>query len=378
MDCLINFNGTMPINTYKLKVEEYTEQLKKVQIRLRNLTAFRIVSFLIAIIAGYYFVSVQINLFALLAVLFFIIFLFLVKSQLSLSLRKGFIENLLQINKNEVASIEGDFINPSNGKQFADAKHPYANDLDIFGEASVFSQISRCTNPLSEQKLADLLMHIEMNPKVILQKQEAVKELSAQTDFSQKLQALGMNNANFIFNKNIFEIKSTIFRTNNLAKLLVLLSVLVSLVLWGAAILGKIAFEFAVGYGMFQLFVVSIFLKRTNDLHNTTGKQHENALKFAEIAKHLHETDFSSELLKSFQQKLQTQNASPAEVFGRLASVLKMFDFRLNWLFIIPAQAWQKKLFIFMHNLKHLAAWGILRAITRILYFPKFRLLRFL
>lgn len=45
------------------------------------------------------------------------------------------------------------------GDRFRNRDHPYADDLDIFGRASLFQFISSCRTPMGEQRLADWLLH---------------------------------------------------------------------------------------------------------------------------------------------------------------------------------------------------------------------------
>jgi hypothetical protein len=44
------------------------------------------------------------------------------------------------------------------GDRFRDRDHPYADDLDIFGRASLFQFVSSCRTPMGEQRLAEWLL----------------------------------------------------------------------------------------------------------------------------------------------------------------------------------------------------------------------------
>jgi MutS domain V len=59
-----------------------------------------------------------------------------------------------------IARIGGTWMreDPS-GERFRDRDHPYADDLDIFGRASLFQLVSSCRTPMGEQRLADWLLH---------------------------------------------------------------------------------------------------------------------------------------------------------------------------------------------------------------------------
>ena len=70
------------------------------------------------------------------------------------------------------------------------ADHLYANDLDIFGKASLFQYINRTTSEMGSSQLAHYLQ-FPAEPDLILQRQTAVKELSNKIEWIQDLQAKG-------------------------------------------------------------------------------------------------------------------------------------------------------------------------------------------
>ena len=45
------------------------------------------------------------------------------------------------------------------GERFRDRNHPYADDLDVFGPASLFQLLSSCRTPMGEDRLAGWLLH---------------------------------------------------------------------------------------------------------------------------------------------------------------------------------------------------------------------------
>lgn len=68
--------------------------------------------------------------------------------------------------------------------------HDYANDLDIFGRASLFQYTNR-TNSEQGNKLFSEWMLDPAPPTIILQRQEAVKELTQDVQWRQQLQSYG-------------------------------------------------------------------------------------------------------------------------------------------------------------------------------------------
>ncbi|MEI9958184.1 MAG: hypothetical protein WDM90_18175 [Ferruginibacter sp.] len=70
------------------------------------------------------------------------------------------------------------------------SEHPYANDLDIFGRASLYQYCNRTTSDMGSNTLAQWLLQPATVP-TILQRQQAVKELTTTTEWRQQLQAYG-------------------------------------------------------------------------------------------------------------------------------------------------------------------------------------------
>jgi len=76
------------------------------------------------------------------------------------------------------------------GDEFRDADHPYADDLDVFGEGSLFELLCTARTSAGEQTLARWLL-APAEPEVVRSRQAAVKELSGRVELRQDLALLG-------------------------------------------------------------------------------------------------------------------------------------------------------------------------------------------
>ena len=78
------------------------------------------------------------------------------------------------------------------GLERLEATHPYANDLDIFGEGSLFELLCTVRTSAGEETLARWLL--EPSPAAaVVQRQEAVRELTGRVDLRRDLALLGEN-----------------------------------------------------------------------------------------------------------------------------------------------------------------------------------------
>lgn len=86
-------------------------------------------------------------------------------------------KRLRSVNRQEIQIASGDYTAFPDGSSFLSATHPYANDLDIFGKASLYQYTNRTQAEQAGACYADWLQH-PATAAAILQRQEAVKELA--------------------------------------------------------------------------------------------------------------------------------------------------------------------------------------------------------
>jgi len=76
------------------------------------------------------------------------------------------------------------------GERFADAKHPYGDDLDLFGKGSLFELLCTGRTRTGERTLARWLLH-PASPSEIHARQEAIAELRPRLDLREQLALVG-------------------------------------------------------------------------------------------------------------------------------------------------------------------------------------------
>jgi hypothetical protein len=76
------------------------------------------------------------------------------------------------------------------GERFLDPGHPYARDLDLFGQASLFEFLSSARTRAGEETLARWLM-APAHPEEVVARQAAVRELKARVKFRELLFSAG-------------------------------------------------------------------------------------------------------------------------------------------------------------------------------------------
>jgi MutS domain V len=76
------------------------------------------------------------------------------------------------------------------GERFQDLEHPYSQDLDLFGPASLFELLSLARTSAGQETLAEWLTHPASSAEVV-RRQEAVTELAPRLDLREQLSLTG-------------------------------------------------------------------------------------------------------------------------------------------------------------------------------------------
>lgn len=96
-------------------------------------------------------------------------------------------EAFLAVNQNEVDMRAGQPGIYDSGSDFADHRHPYTDDLDVFGPQSLYALVNRCATPEGRATVAGLMLAPDTQTR-ILERQMAVQELASDRDWAQQFQ----------------------------------------------------------------------------------------------------------------------------------------------------------------------------------------------
>jgi DNA mismatch repair ATPase MutS len=177
------------INNYRQRVLNAQEQVNKYKKLVNTYSLMRLCVFGLFIAAAS--VAIMQNNFNIIAIAFVIMllcFAWLVSKQSGFEIQRKYFEHLVKVNENEIASISSHDNIYDNGARFANEKHYYSSDLDIFGPASLYQLINRAATVPGINKLGGWLNAPAPKPTVLL-RQDAVKELAAKNDWKLDVQA---------------------------------------------------------------------------------------------------------------------------------------------------------------------------------------------
>jgi len=170
------------IDAYKNKLDIYTAKSSAVG-NYKLLVFFAGVAIAVAlyIFSQYIFMLSQI-------IVFGVGFVYLSRVHNQLLKNKNYSSAMLQINSMCLKRINGQWTEFSDiGEEFENHEHNYTYDLDIFGKSSLFQMINMTSTYSGRHKLADMFLNPLETKKDILERQEAVTELSKKLIFRHRL-----------------------------------------------------------------------------------------------------------------------------------------------------------------------------------------------
>jgi hypothetical protein len=322
----------LPTAVYRQQIERHDANLK-ILVQKRNLFGWiRLVVFVTTIIVSYkIFVD-----YAWLGLIPFVIgigtFIYLFLTDADNNEKIANTKRLININEGELKILNNDYLHRNDGDEFSPAVHDYANDLDLFGRASLFQWANRCTSEQGRKRFAgNLLSPLTINE--VEERQEAIQELSMQIEWRQQLQSFSEQTVITLSTEqktiNWLQEEEKHFAGSSW-KVIVWMYTIITLASAGAAIYGFIPSGiFLFLFGVY--FSVSLFLSRNTIkpyIHLSRIVDEISVLE--KIVSWIEKKNFGAALLTRLQGEIKINNESASTQIKELKSILDKFDLRLN------------------------------------------------
>jgi DNA mismatch repair ATPase MutS len=321
------------LSDYKSRLEKYSIELESVSKHSTFISFLRLAVFIAGLILVYIASASYPVVFTSVLVVFIAVFLYLIKYHNKIIKKKKGLTELVKINHNEIKALEGDFSFFPNGKEYQDENHPFAMDLDLFGEGSFFQYVNRTCTSLGTEAFIESLLHPDKDKVRIEQKQKAINEISTDIDWIQKFQVTGnlfddsiddkqkildwSKEKCLFFGKPGFTIARILFPGVNLGLLMLLIFGLVPSSLFLLSLVLTFGF-------------LGLFLKRVNKIQADVGKQTELLSTYALLLKQFEDNNYESKLLCTIQEQLKTDGHTTNEKVKKLSEIAGALDTRTN------------------------------------------------
>lgn len=323
------------INTYQQIIRQAELELQHVRKRIYYISLLRVVLFIGAIAGAIIFrADGWLHLVAF-AVLPFALFVWLVKRHNRWFYRKEFLKKKIEINKQELRALQYDFSDFDGGKEFIDSTHLYTTDLDVFGSHSLFQYINRTATPVGKQHLAHWFnVHLK-NKEEIEQRQEAVRELSADLEYRQRIRLSGLLYQGTPADKNEIEEWTNApirYRKHAILRILPTIVGITNLLCIGCAAVGLLSANIAGGTFVAFILLSTMFSKGITKLQTDYGKSLQILSTYAEQIQLTERKEMHSRVLQKLKAELASQGQTASQAVRQLSKQMNMLDQRNNLL----------------------------------------------
>jgi hypothetical protein len=330
-------NDSPVIERYQQQIERHTTALAKLNQRGTLLGWARFGAIVLVFVSIWLLWPASLAWLILTPTLLFGGFLFLLAKDMK---NKSAIENvrrLVAINQVELSVLQHQFTHLPAGDQLKPAVHAYANDLDIFGHASIFQYINRANSEQGNQLLADWLL-APASVEMIAKRQEAARELKPELEWRQQLQSCGKDaSITFAVQQKVenWLTQPAQFLGKKSWQLLRYLLPLISFSFLGLHIAGYMSASVFYPLIFLQLVLSLAISKKVMPAYIQLNKAAAQLESLSGCLAWIETKEFRSDLLM-----LRTVEQPPAsKKIKKLKKILDLLDIRLNPLVFLPLNA---------------------------------------
>jgi DNA mismatch repair ATPase MutS len=322
---------TEPRNRYRRKADSANLEIRGIRKKMNLISLVRLVLFAGALFLFFGWYKAHLAFAAAASLASLVMFLVFVRLGSGLTVKRRLLSELVAINEEEIRALDRDFSAFNPGTEFSDPGHPYASDLDVFGENSLFQYLNRTGISSGREQLA-VWLRGESPWDEIVSRQLAVEELALKLDWRQVFLATGRMSGekqeDFIRLKEWLSEEPMLIR-NRLYRIL----------LWSLpslTILATVLAFFWIPYNIpaflviIQLGIVGLNLRRINHHHNQISRKFNLIDKYSSLIGMIENESFRSEYLEQLRAGLSSRYGSAGKQLRSLARILLRFDRRLN------------------------------------------------
>ncbi|EIA07253.1 MutS-related protein [Flavobacterium frigoris] len=342
---------------YSAKSKIHSEDLNNINKKYNTVSFFRLISIILFLGSLYFYLKDSKGIFIIFAIFFFMGFVLLMRIHSKLLFKRKIKEALVKVNEEEISYLGKTAMPFENGIEFNDFHHPYAYDLDIFGEHSLFQNLNRTATFIGKKTMANQLL-ILSSAEEILDNQAAIKELSEKLDWRQEFLALAKitNDSQSSYESLLKWSKFPIFR---LPKWSIIASYVTPFLFFGILATYLVTSNSAFLNYLIYLFVINLLI--FGKFHQRIQIEIANAENIDKIVsqyglllKKIEQETFNSPKLIGLQKKLKFKEEQASGHLKKLSGLFSNMDTVGN---LVAASLFNGTFLFNLHVLKHLLEW---------------------
>ena len=322
-----------PDEYYQKKIDHYTARLKQIKKRRNLITLAKLLTFGYMIFLIYLLINHSTQPLLLLGIGAILVFIFLTLWDSQIIYRQHLIEELLRINTLESDYLAGNFSALDQGERFNDPAHPYAHDLDLFGEDSLFQHLNRTVTFSGTQKLVSWLLSLSKDPEVIHSRQQAAEELCAEPEWCQHFRAAGALHPTQALDAVILKsgpTESPFFSKHSTVRLILWIANTIVIVSWAVTSFTPLPFSISLVLSLLQLSALALYIKKINAYHQRLNLFLKTISNYLPLVRLIHDQSFRSPYLQKIRHSLFTPESNSLQALTQLHRIQNSLDQRGN------------------------------------------------
>ena len=322
-----------PDEYYQKQIDHYTARLKQIKKRRNLITLAKLLTFGYMIFLIYLLINHSTQPLLLLGIGAILVFIFLTLWDSQIIYRQHLIEELLRINTLESDYLAGNFSALDQGERFNDPAHPYAHDLDLFGEDSLFQHLNRTVTFSGTQKLVSWLLSLSKDPEVIHSRQQAAEELCAEPEWCQHFRAAGALHPTQALDAVILKSGPTeapFFSKHSTVRLILWIANTIVIVSWAVTSFTPLPFSISLVLSLLQLSALALYIKKINAYHQRLNLFLKTISNYLPLVRLIHDQSFRSPYLQKIRHSLFTPESNSLQALTQLHRIQNSLDQRGN------------------------------------------------
>ena len=322
-----------PDEYYQKQIDHYTARLKQIKKRRNLITLAKLLTFGYMIFLIYLLINHSTQPLLLLGIGAILVFIFLTLWDSQIIYRQHLIEELLRINTLESDYLAGNFSALDQGERFNDPAHPYAHDLDLFGEDSLFQHLNRTVTFSGTQKLVSWLLSLSKDPEVIHSRQQAAEELCAEPEWCQHFRAAGALHPTQALDAVILKsgpTESPFFSKHSTVRLILWIANTIVIVSWAVTSFTPLPFSISLVLSLLQLSALALYIKKINAYHQRLNLFLKTISNYLPLGRLIHDQSFRSPYLQKIRHSLFTPESNSLQALTQLHRIQNSLDQRGN------------------------------------------------
>ncbi|WP_338765162.1 hypothetical protein WAF17_01085 [Bernardetia sp. ABR2-2B] len=317
---------------YQSYLSEANQAFSKFKNQSRLIATIRLIYFFAALVVLYFLLPKGWQIVTGVSFLLFFGFIFLVKLYQKSEQKRNYWNNRIKLLETENERLDYNFEKLDDGMEFYDPLHAYIKDLDIFGQTSLFSYISRTNTSVGRSFLANWLSE-KTDEKTILRRQEITQELAKDDKESTELRLHLQTTAHLSeeTTKEYAQLKKWLqtedtFLENKFLNIIRFVLPILTVGSWIATFMGFVTYILPVFLSLTQLGIVGSLFPKLQMTYDTVGKNIPFLQKYAALWEIIEQATFRKQETKTLQSKLNGSSKAAQE----LAKTLELFEYRMN------------------------------------------------